>query len=279
MIVAFFLLLHLVFRHRMITSLQNDKVKLVRAIKERPRARRDSGAFLCEGVRLLEEGLAAVWPTRFLLYAEDLSERAATILESYQQLGVPAEEVSAKIIQAISDTEQTQGILAVMSMEVLPLPIERDFVVIPAQMRDPGNLGTILRTAAAAGVDAILIPPGTTDAFAPKVLRAGMGAHFRLPIHLMNWDAIHSYFDITPRLNVFLASAGGGRPYTDVNLNKPLAFIIGGEAFGADQAAMSLVDETIQIQMPGKMESLNAASAAAILIFETLRQRREARYS
>jgi TrmH family RNA methyltransferase len=259
----------------MITSLQNEKVKLVRAIRTRARARRDSGVFLCEGVRLLEEGLASAWPARFVLYSEGLGERATSLINRYRQLGVPIEEVSSKVMQEITDTEQTQGVLAVMYMEALALPPERDFVVIPTQMRDPGNLGTILRTAAAAGVGAVLIPPGTTDAFAPKVLRAGMGAHFRIPIQVMTWDAIHDYLGKTPRLHVFLASAGGGCPYSAVDLRMPLAFIIGGEAFGADEAARSLVDETIHIEMPGKMESLNAASAAAILIFEALRQRKE----
>lgn len=257
----------------MITSPQNEKIKLVRALSSRSKTPQESGVFLCEGVRLLEEGLASGWPTRFVLHSEDKSDRARELIARYERAGVPVEEVAHKIIQNISDTENSQGVLGVMSHIPIPLPKQRDLVVIPAQMRDPGNLGTIIRTAAAAGVDAVLIPPGTTDAFAPKVLRAGMGAHFHLPIHIMDWEAIQSYITHEPRLRVFLAAAGQGCGYTAVDLRIPLAIIIGGEAFGVDDVARSLVDESLHIPMPGNMESLNAASAAAILIYEAVRQR------
>ncbi len=258
----------------MITSLQNEKVKFVRSIRTRSRARRASNTFLCEGVRLVEEGLRVAWPARFILYSADLSERGRTVIDRYKDLGVPVEEVTDKIMQEIGDTEHTQGVLAVMTYKPIPLPQDRSLVVIPSQVRDPGNLGTILRSAAAAGVDAVLIPPDTVDAFSPKVMRAGMGAQFRLPIHIAAWEDIRTYLEMPPRLRVFLAAAGQGRPYPDVDLSVPLALIIGGEAFGADDTAMSLVDEMINIPMPGKMESLNAAGAAAVLIFEVLRQRR-----
>jgi RNA methyltransferase, TrmH family len=100
-------------------------------------------------------------------------------------------EISPDLMAEISDTETPQGILAVMKSTTLPLPADPSFVIVADQVRDPGNLGTMLRTAEAAGADAILLTPGTVDAFSPKVVRAGMGAHFHLPIVHLPWHEIH----------------------------------------------------------------------------------------
>ncbi|HNM35617.1 MAG TPA: RNA methyltransferase, partial [Anaerolineales bacterium] len=167
----------------MITSNQNSKIKLVRALLGRAKERREAGAFVAEGVRLVEEAVKANWTCRFALYDETLSERGKSQVESLRSRGVDVEEVSASVMKSISETEAPQGILAVLEQSQLPIPNSRNFILIPDQIRDPGNLGTLLRSAAASGVQAVLIPPETTDAFAPKVLRSGMGAHFRLPIH------------------------------------------------------------------------------------------------
>jgi TrmH family RNA methyltransferase len=144
------------------------------------------------------------------------------------------------------------------------------FVFVPDQLRDPGNLGTMLRTAAAAGVQAVFCPPETADAFSPKVLRAGMGAQFRLPVHTLDWDAITSHLAL---LKVILADMEQGLPYTQADLRPPLALIVGGEAEGASAQAHRLASGFVHIPMPGGVESLNAAVAAGILLFEVVRQR------
>jgi TrmH family RNA methyltransferase len=131
-------------------------------------------------------------------------------------------------------------------------------------------LGTLIRTAAAAGVDAVILPPGTTDSFAPKVLRAGMGAHFRMPIVSMDWDEIKAQVQA---LTVFLAEMEGDVVYTEASLKQACAVIIGGEAEGASQSARDLADADIYIPMKDKTESLNAALAGAILLFEVVKQR------
>ena len=117
----------------------------------------------------------------------------------------------------------------------LPIPNSPNFLLIPDQIRDPGNLGTLIRTAAAAGVQAVLLPPETTDAFAPKVVRAGMGAHFRLPIHTMDWDEIEQVCKQAD-LQVFLADMDGGSCW-ETDFREPLALIVGGEAEGASEQA------------------------------------------
>ena len=155
---------------------------------------------------------------------------------------------------------------------ILPIPSEyplRLFSRSPMPLRDPGNLGTLLRSAAATGVQVALLPPETTDAFAPKVLRAGMGAHFRLPIHSMTWEQI---YEQTEGLQIYLANMDG-RSCWETDLRKPLALIIGGEAEGAGEEARKLAAEKISIPMAGNVESLNAGVAGSVLMFEVVRQR------
>ena len=167
----------------MITSNQNSKIKLIRALQGRAKERRETGVFLAEGIRLVEEGQSANWPFRFVLHDEVLNERGASLVENLKSSGVECEMVSTSVMKSLSETESPQGILAVLNDFQIPIPGSPNFILIPDQIRDPGNLGTLLRTAAAAGVQAVLLPPETTDAFAPKVVRSGMGAHFHLAIH------------------------------------------------------------------------------------------------
>jgi len=131
-----------------------------------------------------------------------------------------------------------------------------------------------LRTAEAAGVQAVFLPPDTVDAFAPKVVRAGMGAHFRLPIQAVDWNQIQQYTE-SLNLNVYLADAKGPSCW-ETDLRQPLALIVGGEAEGASESARNLADRNISIPMLGETESLNAASAGSILMFEVRRQRAQA---
>jgi TrmH family RNA methyltransferase len=161
--------------------------------------------------------------------------------------------------------------LAVLELEALNIPDQPDFILIPDQIRDPGNLGTLIRTAAAAGVQAVLLPPETTDAFAPKVIRAGMGAHFWLPIHVMDWAEIQAVCE-EAGLQMFLADMFGQSCWK-TDLEVPLALVIGGEAEGASTQARGLADTIVSIPMPGDAESLNAGVAGAVLMFEVVRQR------
>ncbi len=255
----------------MITSPQNPKLKLVRALMNRPKARREQKAFVAEGIRLVEEALHAGWPFHYVLVKPQPSARCQTLVERLVEQGIDTDVVAETLLDAISDTETSQGILAVLSLPEQKLPESKpDFVIIADRIRDPGNLGTLLRTAAAAGVQVVFLSPETTDAFAPKVVRAGMGAHFHLLVHSLSWEAIHQ---AVVGLPTYLAEANGARACWQVNFRAPLALIIGNETEGPSQQARHLADETVFIPMPGKTESLNAAIAGAILMFEVVRQR------
>jgi len=254
----------------MITSSQNPKIKLVRALSGRSKERREAGAFVVEGVRLVEEAVISNWGFQFALYDDSLSERGKSLIESLKSRGIETEEVSSNIMKSLSETETPQGILAVLKLDQLTIPKLLDFVLIPDLIREPGNLGTLLRSAAAAGVQAVFLPPEIADAFAPKVVRAGMGAHFRLPIHTMSWDEIEQH---TEDLQIYLADMDGQSCW-ETDLKKPLALIIGGEAEGASEQARKLANTKISIPMMGKMESLNAGVAGSVLMFEVMRQRK-----
>jgi TrmH family RNA methyltransferase len=254
----------------MITSPHNAKVQLVRALLGRPRERREQAAFVVEGVRLVEEALAAGWSLRFALHDAGLGGRGKTLLSRLAAAGVDLEPVAENLMRSTSETETPQGVLAVVEIKPLPIPDKLDFVLVPDAIRDPGNLGTLLRTAAAAGVQAVFLPPETADAFAPKVVRAGMGAHFRLPILCLDWDGLHARLE---GLRIYLAEMEASTPSWQADFRRPLALIVGGEAEGASRQAIEMASEQVCIPMPGNAESLNAAVAGAILMFEVVRQR------
>lgn len=259
---------------RMITSVHNPKIQQVRKLQALVKTRQEEGAFVIEGVRLAEEAWQAGWEARQVLFTAYLDQRGKEVLNGFSARGVPVEQVSDTLMKAISETETPQGILVVLALRSLPMPSPCDFILIPDGVRDPGNLGTILRTAVAAGVQAVLLPPGSVDAFAPKVVRAGMGAHFRLPVISASWDKIMSILKgSNNKLHVYLADSANGEAYTQADFRPPVALIIGGEAAGAGSEAMAIADERVRIPMPGNTESLNAAIATGILLFEVVRQR------
>ena len=255
----------------MITSTQNSKIKEIRQLQSRAKARRKAGAFVVEGIRLCEEAVLSGWPVQHCLYAPDLAPRGLELIQTLQTRGVPTDQAAGHVIKSVSDTQTPQGIIMVLSETPLPLPEQPDFILILDKLQDPGNQGALLRTAAAAGVDLVLTADGSADVFAPKVLRAGMGAHFRLPIRVWPNQEMIEYCRQN-QISLWAALLNEGPPYPQAELTGPTAIIIGSEAHGINpdlrQAAQPL-----HIPMPGGAESLNAAAAGAILIYEVLRQK------
>jgi TrmH family RNA methyltransferase len=252
-----------------LTSEQNPRVQLVHKLVNQSKARRKEGLFVAEGSRLVEEGLKSSFPLEFIFLRAHTSPRAQQALITLPAKA-PQFELDNKLFDSLSDTENSQGILAVFRKTELSLPEKLDFVLIPDEIRDPGNLGAIIRTAEAAGVQALLVPPGTVDPWGPKVVRSGMGSHFRLPIFEWNWQAIASLLE---GFTCFGAYMDGELSCWDADFHKPTALLIGGEAEGLSSDAQALVTQTLRIPMAGQNESLNAAISAAILAFEVLRQR------
>jgi TrmH family RNA methyltransferase len=256
----------------MITSPSNERVKRVRLLQTQRRARLREARFVVEGVRLVEEAVNAGAALEFALYLESPAEgvRGRALLDTLRARNVLALPVSEAVMRACSDTETPQGILAVAEIPRLPLPEPVTFALVVDQLRDPGNLGTILRTAAAAGVELALLAPGTVDAYNPKVVRSAMGAHFRLPLRHQGWPEITSALS---GLDVWLAEAEAEQPYWQVDWRRPAVLVVGGEAEGTSPEAEGFATGRVTIPMPGGAESLNAAAATAVLLFETVRQR------
>ncbi len=258
----------------MISSLHNPRIQAVRKLQSQAKARREQGEFAIEGVRLAEEALRRGWPARLVLYTAQLDRRGMDVVAGFAGKGVPVEEVSRTVMAAISDTETPQGLLAVLELDSIPLPPHHDFLLILDGVRDPGNLGTILRSAAAAGAQAVLLAPWCVDVWSPKVVRSAMGTHFTLPIHSLAWTEIENIVHLPAApLHVYLADASGEVSYAEADFVSPLAIIVGGEASGAGIQAAAIADARVYIPMPGGSESLNAAVAASLLVFEVVRQR------
>ncbi len=201
----------------------------------------------------------------------ELNTAGVALVQTFQQQGIETVQAAPHALNAASDTQNAQGILAVIPFHEVALPTQPKLILLLDEIRDPGNLGTILRTALAAGVDGVLIPPGTVDPFSPKVMRAGMGAHFKLPIIAMDWQAIQNW-STAHQLQFYLADSNGGQSIYQSKFKKPCGIIIGGEAAGAGAQARQLAHQAITIPMPGPAESLNAGVAAAIILFEFVRQ-------
>ena len=254
-----------------ISSPNNPKIKLARALQTHPRGKQSENAFIAEGVRLVEEAASVGWPAEFILFDETLSKRGQELIQEFIERGTTnVFQIPPNLMAEISDTETPQGILAVLKQQTLPLPEKPTFLILVDQVRDPGNMGTLLRTAEAAGADGVILTPGTVNAFAPKVLRAGMGAHFHLPIQALPWQEINPLLKGLP---VFLATAEASLPLWEADFTQPCVLLLGGEAFGATPMGEALATDRVAIPMPGRAESLNAAMAGGILIAEVLRQR------
>jgi len=262
----------------MITSRHNPKIQWVKLLQSSVRERRAQGVFVVDGVRLAEEAWRSGWEVRLLLASETLGARDARyargrkLLHDMQQKNIPLEWLTEEVMQYASETQSPQGILVVLAMHEPAIPQPLHFVLILDGVRDPGNLGTILRTAAATAVQVVFLLPGAVDAFSPKVLRAGMGAHFRLPVKSASWQEIQPLLH-ADGLNVVVAEAGGEIPYTRQDFTQPTALVIGGEAQGVSTHTQSLAQQRVTIPMQPGVESLNAAMAATVLCFEVARQR------
>jgi TrmH family RNA methyltransferase len=253
----------------MITSLTNDKVKFIRALSERKNRQRE-GRFVIEGARLIDEALAAHLRPDWIFCAEKIPARAKQTLNHLRSINVEVIDVSDAIMKSISDTESPQGLIAVLPFPRLAPPPDPNLVLVIDRLRDPGNLGTLLRSAAAADVDLVILSPETVDAYNPKVVRGAMGAHFHVPILSLDWDMISERLHA---LDVYLASMDGEKTYTQIDWTRPSALIIGSEAEGASAQAAKLATTKISIPIANNVESLNAAVAASVILFEARRQR------
>lgn len=247
-------------------------MKYVRTLHRR-RNRYRERKFIAEGLRTVEEAILAGTQPALLFHTPAVQHmpRVYSILSQAEEQGTSIKAVSEPVMQLIADTVTPSGILAVLPMRECALPSPLTWVLVIDSLRDPGNLGTILRSALAAGTELVITSKGTVDVYSPKVVRAAMGAHFHLNLCVhQNWSAIKR---ILSGVRVLVAKPGEGVPYWKVDWRQPTALVIGGEAEGTSPEAERLASSSVTIPMHKGIESLNAAVAASVLLFEAARQR------
>lgn len=249
-----------------IISRENPFFKSLRKLAESSRERKKSAKTLLDGEHLIAAYVATGSLPEALILSGGTEKMPDGLL--LQLANVPVSEFSPGLFSEISPVKSPSGILALVSIPS-PQQAGQEFCVLLEDIQDPGNLGAILRSAAAAGVQTAYLSRHCADAWAPKVLRAGMGAHFVLSIQE---DA--DLPQVARQLPGMLvaASLDAEQSLFEVSLTGPVAFAIGNEGAGLSVELAQLAQQKIKIPMPGAVESLNAAAAAAICFFERVRQ-------
>ena len=247
---------------------------LARDLKRR-KARDKHQLFVTEGVRAVEELLRSSVTVRGALVAPQLLEapRGAALAAQLRQRGVAIEDVAANVFGSAAETESPQGVLAIAEVPRHSYAslgsTWTGLVLVLEALQDPGNVGTILRTAAALGVTATIALPGTVDLWNAKVVRSGMGAHFRHLAFGSTWDELDSFLQESGAA-VFAAEAGG-EPVEGVDAPQRVALVVGNEGAGVSTEARARAHRTIAVPITSNVESLNVAVATGILLY-SLRQ-------
>ncbi len=220
-----------------------------------------------EGDRLIDTALASGHQPTYVLHHPDYS---GPTLAALRDTNVRCLLINPTLLARLSDVETPAGILAVFPEPQLPPPKKIERALILDAVREPGNLGAILRTAVGAGVDIVLLAPECADSFNPKAVRAAAGAHFRIPLRRLNWEEIAA---ASGEQRIYLADSSAGADYSTLDWARlPWALIVSNEAHGPSATARRLATERLRIPLANETDSLNVAAAAAVLLFEARRQ-------
>ena len=260
----------------MITSNSNPKVKQIIQWQDKARDRRKAGIFLIEGFRMFEE--APEESIQQVFVSEEAVERIGKRPDAQRKLrAVGYETVAKEVFARMSDTQTPQGILCVVKrpghgLEQL-LEAPRPLLMVLENLQDPGNLGTIVRTGEGAGVTGIIIGSGTADIYAPKTVRATMGSIYRVPV-ICAEDLVEAVGRLRGGgVHTYAAHLQGKNYYDGFSFREATAFLIGNEGAGLSPQLAEAAEGRVRIPMEGQLESLNAAVAASLLMYEAHRQR------
>ncbi|MFG6348708.1 MAG: RNA methyltransferase [Lachnospiraceae bacterium] len=262
----------------MISSISNQQVKEITKLQKQPKYRKASSLFIAEGFKMLKEAaengcLVKTYISEFVL--EKKHENLEWLCKEF-----PYETVSDQVFRQLSDTVTTQGILGIVkqpSYSITDILDDKKHIwLLLDDIRDPGNLGTIMRTAEGAGMSAVIMGKGTADLFNPKTVRSTMGAIFRMPFVYVD-DITEIIKQIKDNgYSVYGTAMKGSITYDMADYTKGAGIVIGNEANGIQDSVLECITGSINIPMDGKLESLNAAVAAAVVMYEAARQvRRE----
>ena len=271
----------------MITSFTNNRIKHIRDLMLRSRSRKKEGLFVAEGVKMFLEAstddISEVFITERLYtrlqYEQELPEKYAKCREKIKD--VPYEVVADEIFARISDTVSPQGVISIVQKreykldEVLSGRKNALYIVLE-NLQDPGNLGTIMRTSEAAGVDSVILGSNCVDMYNPKVVRSTMGAIYRMPFAYV--ENVREAIEVMRESGIATYAATlseSAKAYDEYDYKGATAFVIGNEGNGLTEEAIVRAGAQVYIPMEGEAESLNASMAAGILMYEAARQRRK----
>jgi len=260
-----------------ITSPANPRIKAL--VRLRTRRERDrQGRFLVEGYRELSRALDAGIALEELYVAPDLllGNNEPELIARASGAGAEVFEVAAEPFRKASYRDRPEGLLGVArqfpaSLAALDLT-GTPLLLVAEGIEKPGNLGTMLRTADAAGANGVIVADPATDPFNPNVVRASLGTLFTVPLAVADSDAVIGTLR-SAGVSILAATPDGARPHHAVDLTGSVALVVGSEQYGLSAQWLEAADERVVIRMPGRVDSLNAAMAAGILLFEAVRQR------
>lgn len=262
-----------------ITSVKNPLVKEVKSLKIK-KYRESKGLFFIEGFRFVEEAIKGQEEIEKIFISEQFvrtkNPDTESLLEQIRLQKYETVLLSDRVFKEVSDTNNPQGILAVLRVKKRSLNeiISTDnFFILLDSIQDPGNMGTIIRTADAAAFTGVIVSKGCVDVYNPKVLRSTMGSIFHIPVVLSESLPDTINYLKTKGIKVYAAHLNGKVNYFETRMESDTAILIGNEANGLSNEISSCATSMVKIPMPGKSESLNASVAAAILMYECVRQR------
>ncbi len=260
-----------------ITSPTNMRIRQLLRLQEKPRERREAGVVIVEGLREIRMAIAAGYSPRELYVAEGLaSEKNVSSIAEYFE-GTPAFLLSQEAFSRIAYRENSDGVIAIFATRTHELDrlqlTENPLLLIAESVEKPGNLGALLRTADAAGVDALIVCDPRTDVYNPNVVRASIGTLFSVQMGVAYSSEVLAWLKQKNILPYAAALSSQAIPYTQADFCQPSAIVVGTEADGLSPLWLSACSTHIIIPMHGKADSLNVSVSAAILVFEAIRQR------
>ena len=258
------------FKH--ITSRDNPIFKQLKRLAESSRERRKEGKTLLDGAHLVNDYMQAFGEPLQLIIAEGQSSREVTgMIQDLSE--VPTIMVTTLMFAELSPVVSPTGLVAMVNTPTIPPPEKIDFALMLEDIQDPGNLGSLFRSAAAAGVNIVYLSQGCAEAWSPKALRGGQGAQFRLPI-MERADLIAEIQAFKQAQNgQVLATTMQGESLFQQDLKTSTAFIMGNEGAGLSPSIIDASTRRVSVPMKDSVESLNVTSAASVCLFETFRQR------
>ena len=256
-----------------LTSIKNPLIKQVRKL-HRAKERQKQNLLSVEGTNLIEAACQADYKLDNVFYTPQWADKHQSLCREIAQKGFKAQLVSAEVLKAIATTVNPDGVVAIAPRQVVTKPdlTQIKLGIALERLQDPGNLGTIIRTAAATGVDGLWLSPDSVDLYSPKVLRASVGEWFKVPV-----ETDRDLLDLARQqrlqgVRIIATTAKASKTYWEINFTRPSLIFLGNEGSGLSRDLIDLADEKVRIPLYNGVESLNVSVATALLLYEAKRQ-------